>query len=578
MGFAVCLLAMLALAAGAQLASVPRADLAYLLYAAGSVLDGARLYVDVVEINPPLIVLLNMPAVLLARAAGLSEILVYRALVILVLLGALAFTDWTLRRLLGPDATTLRRRLVLVLAFALLLLAGDNFGQREHLLVALTLPYLLLAAGRANGRTAPAPAAIAAGVLAGIGLALKPQFLLLWIAVEGYTASCSPARRLSPAAIGVAAVLALYAAGVVLLTPEYFHLVRLLGPTYSDYGRYPFLHVLVTAPGAALCALGVLAWAALRREAGHRALWTVLLLALAAGFLAGAAQQKGWGYHFYPSRVFAVVLLALAVADLRRPPTRPVQQVYTAVAFAALGTMVFSVAAAAVGRAGDWDPVHRAEATRLAQLVAVVRRQAPPGGSLYALSYSNESGFPLVNYSGVRWASRFPHLWILEAVYHDQLRGPSPLHFHSRQEMRAAERYLNDAVYADLTRHRPDLLLVLRHARDVPQNTHRRLDYLGYFSREPRIDSVFQHYRFVGTVGEHLMYVRADSVNEPGAPPTSVPGRQDVVRSEVTGAEALISDPWFLLHVLVFGLLAVLGLSRAHREAAARAPHAPART
>ena len=39
-------------------------------------MDGARLYVDVVEINPPLIVALNLPAVLLARAVGASEILV----------------------------------------------------------------------------------------------------------------------------------------------------------------------------------------------------------------------------------------------------------------------------------------------------------------------------------------------------------------------------------------------------------------------------------------------------------------------------------------------------------------------
>jgi hypothetical protein len=54
--------------AGAELASVARSDIAFLLYAAGRVLDGARLYLDVVEINPPLIIALNLPAVLLARA------------------------------------------------------------------------------------------------------------------------------------------------------------------------------------------------------------------------------------------------------------------------------------------------------------------------------------------------------------------------------------------------------------------------------------------------------------------------------------------------------------------------------
>ena len=116
MGFVACLVAIVALGTGAQLADVPRADLAYLLYAAGRVLDGARLYVDVVEINPPLIVLLNMPAVLLARAAGLSDVLVYHALAIAVLLGTQASANWSLGRTLASGGGTFRRRVALVLA------------------------------------------------------------------------------------------------------------------------------------------------------------------------------------------------------------------------------------------------------------------------------------------------------------------------------------------------------------------------------------------------------------------------------------------------------------------------------
>ncbi len=575
MGFVACLVAIVALGTGAQLADVPRADLAYLLYAAGRVLDGARLYVDVVEINPPLIVLLNMPAVLLARAAGFSDIQVYRVLVIAVLLGALAFADWSLRRAPGPGGGAFRRRVGLVLAFALFLAAGDDFGQREHLLTALALPWLLLAAERLAGRPAPVGAGLAAGVLAGIGLALKPQFLLAWGAVEGYVAWRLRSRRPPAEAIGTAAFLVLYGAGVLLLTPEYLRLVRLLGPAYSGYGRYPFWQVLVTAPGTALCAVAVLAWAALRREARHRTLWTVLLLGLVAGFVAGAAQQKGWGYHFYPSRAFAIALLALAVMDVRRPLMRPVQRVYSAVALAALGTALLSAVTTAVARAGHRDPARRAEATRIAELVAAVRRHAGPGGSLYVLSYTNESGFPLVNYSGARWASRFPHLWILEAIYHDRLGAPPPVRFHPPERMGAAERYLNRAVYEDLVRHRPDLLMVLRHARDLPQNTHRRLDYLGYFSREPGIDSVFRKYRHVETVGEYDLYVRAGSASAPGAPPLSRPGEHDLLRREVT-ARALVLDLGLLPSLAVFVILAGLGYVRAHREAAASPPHGPA--
>ena len=147
----VCLVAIVAVGAGAELATRPRSDIGFLLYAAGQVLDGARPYVDIIEINPPLILALNLPAALLARAIGAPDVLLYRAMVTGALLGALAFSGWCLRRSLDGGGA-LRRRVMLLLAFALFLAAGEDFGQREHLLVALALPYLLLAVGRAKGR------------------------------------------------------------------------------------------------------------------------------------------------------------------------------------------------------------------------------------------------------------------------------------------------------------------------------------------------------------------------------------------------------------------------------------------
>jgi hypothetical protein len=546
------------LGVGAEVASIPRSDIAFLLYAAERVLDGARLYRDVVEINPPLIVALNLPAVLLARALGASDVLVYRALVTAGLLSALAFADWSLRWILGPDGDRLRRRLVLVLAFALFLAAGDSFGQREHLLAALALPYVLLAAGRLDGRAAPVAPAIAAGVLAGIGLALKPHFVLAWGAVEGYAAWRLRGRRLSYEALGAAAFLAVYVIGVALLTPQYFEILRLLGPAYSGYGHYPFLYVLVTAPGTAVCYLAMLAWVALREQAKDRGLWTVFLVALVASFVAGAAQLKGWGYHFYPARVFALALLALAVLDVRRPLLRPVWRMYAAAAFAALAMSVLSAVGRDVGLLRHRDAARRTEQAQLEKLVAAVRRHTPAGGSVSILSYTIESGFPLVNYSGVRWASRFPHLWIIEALYQDQIHRPGPLRFHAPAEMGLAERYLNDAVAEDLARYRPDVLMVLRHARDIPENAQRRLDYVGYFSRDPRIAEAFHDYRLAEEVGQYLLYVRAGSPRDPGLAPASEPGKYDVARSAVSaGGPALVADRSFLLNAVLFLLLAV---------------------
>jgi hypothetical protein len=551
----VCLVAIVAVGAGAELATLPRSDIAFLLYAAGRVLDGARPYVDIIEINPPLILALNLPAALLARAIGAPDVLLYRAMVTGALLGALAFSGWCLRRSLDGGGA-LRRRVMLLLAFALFLAAREDFGQREHLLVALALPYLLLAVGRAKGRRAPRGPALAAGLLAGVGLALKPHFLLVWVAVEGYLWWRCRWRRPSPEAIGVAAFLVGYLAAVGFLTPQYLGLVRLLGPAYSGYGHYPFLQVLVTAPGVALCLLAVLACVALRRRALHPELWTVLLIALVASFLSGAAQQKGWGYHFYPARAFALLLLGLAVLDVRRPLPRRVQRLYSAAAVAALGISVIGTVVLGIGRAFHLDAGGRLEASRLHELVAAVRRHAPRGGSICVLSYTIESGFPLVNYSGLRWASRFPHLWIVEAAYQDRLYAPGPLRFRTREQMGPAEGYLNDAVAEDLARYRPDLLMVLRHARDVPENAIRRVDYVAYFSRDPRIARELRQYRFVEQAGEYLLYARARTPDQSGAPPAPEPGRYDVVRPGApAGGQAIVADRAFVMSALGFLVL-----------------------
>jgi len=564
-----------ALGAAAEFATFARSDTAFLLYAAERVLGGARLYVDVVEINPPLIVWLNLPAVLLARAIGASDIAIYRVLVTGVLLGALALSDWSLRRALDPGTDRLRRRLVLVLAFALFLAPGNDFGQREHLLIGLALPYVLLAAARLSGRPAPAGPALATGALAGLGLALKPHFLLVWLAVEGYASWRLRARRPSYEAQGVIGVLALYAASVALVTPQYFGLVRLLGPAYAGFVHDPFVHELVTAPGTTLCYLAALACAALLRVSKHRVLWTVLLVVLAASFVAAAAQEKGWDYHFYPSRVFALVLLALVVLDVHRPLERPVQQVYAAVGLAALAASVLLSAEEGIVRVRHRDPARQGEQALLDELGAAVRRHTPRGGSLYIFSYTIGSSFPLVNYTGVRWASRFPHLWIIEAVYQDQLHAPAPLRFNAPAEMDRAERYLNDAVYEDLSRNRPDVLMVLRHARDIQENTVRRVDYVAYFERDPRIAEELSQYRLAERVGEYLLYVRAASPDQPGEPPTSEPGRYDILRPQVSaGWQALAADRGFLRDVGIYLLLAVGAYGLERRRARRTAPPA----
>jgi len=512
----------------AELRSYAAPDTGFLLDAAERVLDGSRLYVDVVEINPPLIVALNVPAVLLGRVLGVSDILVYRVGFTVALLLTLGLAARLARRVLSEE-TTLRRTLILLLAFALFPLAEQDFGEREHLGLALVVPYLLLATARALGRAVPRAEALGDGLLAGVAFALKPHFLILWVAVEAYLrlGRRAGSRSLLPETLGIAAFVAAYGIAVLVFTPQYLALVRLLAGPYGRFLYDPFLHVLVTGPGALFTIFALLVFVALRGQVRHPELWRVLALGALACLVAGAAQQKGLRYHLYPALALAIVLLGGAALDASEAPRALVGRIYRSAALAVLAGMVllvaFQNAVRASGRVSD------PEQPQFLTLLPLVRSHAA-GEGIYVLSHHLRSAYPLVNYSGARSASRFPQLWILAAEYRDALERPGPLRYHTPAEMSPSERYLNQSALEDLRAHRPKLLLVYRPARDLARNGYRRLNYVAYFGRDQRFASVFQQYELIAETGDYQLYERlADGAARAGPPPTAEPGTRDIL-------------------------------------------------
>ena len=82
------------------------------------------------------------------------------------------------------------------------------------------------------------------------------------------------------------------------------------------------------------------------------------------------------------------------------------------------------------------------------------------GGSIFTFSLAVVDSFPMVEYSGVGWASRHPCLWFLPGLYpecHDATRS---LAYHPIEAMSDTERFLFDTVVDDLLKDRPVLLFI----------------------------------------------------------------------------------------------------------------------
>jgi hypothetical protein len=319
----------------------------------------------------------------------------------------------------------------------------------------------------------------------------------------------------------------------------------------------------------ALVLLALLAAFASRRAADNGGAWGVLA-ALTVGFLlAGAAQEKGLRYHFYPAFGSAFALLAVVAAQTRaRDRARDgalSERLYaTTACLVAAAIIIVGLGRTAVEAVGGGPAERRARGQFLA-LAELVRERAH-GEPVGVLSYHIESAFPLVSYVGVPLASRFPHLWLFPVSYWDELHQEAPLPYRQPEAMGPRERYLFDSVREDLTSARPRVLLVLRPARDVPRNGLRRLHYVQYFSRDPALAALFSEYQLVGSYGEHDVYERVGAGARHAAPPDAAPGTADARLARVTEFQLGLFDAEFVAGMVTLLVLAVWSGLRARRR------------
>lgn len=486
-------------------------DIAWYLYVAGRVLDGARLYVDVIEVNPPLIVALSIPAVLLSRVTGGPEILLFELFVVALIGVSLALCATVLRRLV-PTGEVLPRRLFLALVlFATFALPASSnvFGQREHIMLVLVLPYLFAAAARSMRLPLPRGLALAAGVLAGIGVSLKPFFVVPWLLVEVYLAWRSGPRRawLRPEGLAVAGVLAAYALAVVALTPAYFAVVTLARETYRDFIAVSYTYILLSKRTllAVVAGLAVLVY---RSERWNRELGRVLALGT-LGFIGSVLlQRKGWVYHFYPVVASTTLLLGLLLWTALRRENASARLVALVVPVGGLAVMTYLVA----GQVSSiLHPRPHSEYMRdLTPPMTRLMRTEAAGESVFALSSLPFPMFPAVNYAGVRWAGRFPCLWPLSGVYAPQRGSGLPLRYNRPGAMGHAETYTFNTVIGDLLRDPPRLLFVFTAdpADPDPPLPHPDFDYLVYFSQDGRFARMMEGYRLRGRIGGYRVFER----------------------------------------------------------------------
>lgn len=502
------------LAVVAELRRPLNPDAAWLLYCADSVLRGDRLYVDLLEINPPLIVWLNLPVAALAQATGLSGAAVFRAAVLLAVAASCAVCGALAARFPGEGWAERRWSVMAAVGFTLLPLVGGSFGQREHIALALLLPVIGLTALRVAGGTIPTAGAVVIGAAGALGMALKPHYAAVWLLLLTFRwlATRDRGRRWHPEDPTVVAAGVFYVLLVLLVTPAYLPLVAGVARDYLGYGARPLAYVLVNDSPAIWFYVALAGWLLLGGRRSERPLSGALAVAGCGFLLAIAAQHKGWSYHYVPLTGCAFLLGVATLWPVPREEPQP----------RGVGWGLYAVLVLAFAGGWGWAALDRAtgpltprEVRQLAVRAAV--RQQSGARTVLVLSSQLRDAFPLVNDTGLRWSGGYPNMW-LSLVYYPVVPGDgkSPVP-HAPEAMSAGEHAAFERTVRDLATGRPDLLLV-----ESPVLNERRtgfvggFDFLGYFGQDPSAAAALAEYHRVAEVDGIWLMRRVGSAGTKG--------------------------------------------------------------
>lgn len=458
-------------------------DIAWYLFATRDWLGGAQLYVDIVEVNPPLNFYLTVPALALADLLGIADHHGHMLAVALLLASGLY---WSGRVLLVVYQMSTLKRLAFLLgaAVAVVIPTLNGLGQREQILVISFLPWALIEASRrpvGRGQT------LAAALFAAVGMCLKPHFVALPLAVT--VLNCAEARSfrpiLAPANLVFLAVGTAYVVYVWAVHPAYlFQVAPAAMWVYGAFGK-PMPEVLAGI-GQHLALLALLVIVARRTGALTREVRLFAALA-AGGALSYLLQGTGFAYHKVPFLAFTAAASFFLLLQANRTWATGMIATLTVVAIVGLGV-----------NQGFYRNRPLAEITKVTDELGPINR-------LITLSSQIHTGPPIALALGADWASGYPHNWLVPGAVNRLAKTDCTVEVQACARLEAIAAQNRTANIRDIDRLQPDLLIIDQKSAvfDKPG-----FDWLAFLDEDPAWAPVFAGYRKVAESRRFVYFYR----------------------------------------------------------------------
>lgn len=465
-------------------------DASWLLHMSAQMRGGATAYVDIVEVNPPLIAWLNMPAIWISEVLPITIGAGFKLYVLTLAALSVAFCA----RLLRPLPMASKSVLLIAIAYVLTLMTAPQFGQREHFMLILCLPYFCVTASRMRGVVVPTSLAVLAALAAGLGFCIKPFFVLVPAAVELFVLASiglkSTLRRPEPYVMMVVGLA--YLAAVLIFTPEYLQLMtgytgKVYGSNFNADVPKILLQTIAITGGAAVAGLAFRKSGRTWKQADP--LYVIMSVAALVMLATYFIQFKGFPNHLYPTRALMLVMICGGVFHILKE--KRISILYAGVLAAVVAGSI-TRPLSAVPKLDEDFPLFEA-----------ALETYPQSDSLFVMSAYLYDGFPMVTEYNLRWGSRFPSLWIAPGLETERAKATG-----ARKAELDEIRTLNHIALAeDFARYKPSLVYVDERA-DKHDFAALDYDYIADYTQTPEFAREWTHYERTEFEGAYTLYVR----------------------------------------------------------------------
>ena len=467
-------------------------DSSWLLLATRRMLDGAALYADILEVNPPLILWLNVPPVLVSEATGIPSEVTFLIAVFALSAVSLWLLAAVTRHIDGLRASE-RHVLLIAAAAALLVIPGYDFGQREHLMLLFVLPYVLLAGARAGNARPPTALAFAVGGFAALGFCLKPYFFLIPVALELFVLirGRSLKRSFRAENLALAGVTVAYAATLLWLAPGYLEIMvplalEIYNQTYTGDPAYLFRQTALVLMIAAFAAIYMF-----RLQGTRLNILVALLISTFAQIAIFAVQGKGWHYQLVPALGFLTIALTFcAITTIGQTGPKSGSSLVRAARPPLAIAILFALLASTLPQqryTGEFQDI-----------AAALDRIGLSPETYFSFSAHVFHSFPLGAATGMTYASSAPAQWLMPGIAIREAQASTEPESWTPM-MDTIRDLARNSVLEDFERNRPELVIV----HDSPAKNYFRglpFDYVAWYSQDPRFAAIWRDYEKVGSV------------------------------------------------------------------------------